>query len=81
MLRQFRSGDLHRLPRMIWRNAMWTAVSVPSSSAGSRWCEDERIDIALVREARYGLGDGPDLLVDAGLVWDAKTAIRRVRAF
>ncbi len=42
---------------------------------------DEATDIALVREARKGLGDGPDLLVDAGLVWDAKTAIRRARAF
>ena len=42
---------------------------------------DEATDIALVREARAGLGDGPDLLVDAGLVWDAKTAIRRARAF
>ena len=43
--------------------------------------QDEATDIALVREARKGLGDGPDLLVDAGLVWDAKTAIRRVRSF
>lgn len=43
--------------------------------------QDEATDVALVREARRGLGDGPDLLVDAGLVWDAKTAIRRVRAF
>ncbi len=42
---------------------------------------DEATDVALVRQARRGLGDGPDLLVDAGLVWDAKTAIRRVRAF
>lgn len=43
--------------------------------------QDEETDIALVREARKGLGDGPDLLVDAGLVWDAKTAIQRARAF
>ncbi len=42
---------------------------------------DERTDIALVREARAGLGPDVDLLVDAGLVWDAKTAIRRARAF
>lgn len=42
---------------------------------------DEETDIALVREARAGLGESADLLVDAGLVWDAKTAIRRVRAF
>jgi L-alanine-DL-glutamate epimerase-like enolase superfamily enzyme len=43
--------------------------------------QNEKTDIALVREARKGLGDGPDLLVDAGLVWDAKTAIQRARAF
>ena len=42
---------------------------------------DEATDIALVRAAREGLGETPDLLIDAGLVWDAKTAIRRVRAF
>ena len=43
--------------------------------------QDEATDIALVREARRGLGDGVDLLIDAGLVWDAKTAIQRARAF
>ncbi len=43
--------------------------------------QDEATDIALVREARRGLGEQTDLLVDAGLAWDAKTAIRRVRAF
>jgi len=42
---------------------------------------DRATDIALVREARKGLGDDVDLLVDAGLVWDAKTAIQRARAF
>jgi len=42
---------------------------------------DRATDIALVREARRGLGDDADLLVDAGLVWDAKTAIQRARAF
>ncbi len=43
--------------------------------------QDEATDIALVRSAREGLGETPDLLVDAGLVWDAKTAIARARAF
>lgn len=42
---------------------------------------DRATDIALVREARRGLGGDADLLVDAGLVWDAKTAIQRARAF
>jgi L-alanine-DL-glutamate epimerase-like enolase superfamily enzyme len=43
--------------------------------------QDERTDIALVREARKGLGDSADLMIDAGLVFDAKTAIQRARAF
>ncbi|QDV34656.1 mandelate racemase/muconate lactonizing enzyme family protein [Tautonia plasticadhaerens] len=42
---------------------------------------DEETDIALVREARAGLGDGPDLMIDAGLCYDAKTAIQRARSF
>ncbi len=42
---------------------------------------DEKTDIALVREGRKGLGDDADLLIDAGLVWDSKTAQQRVRAF
>ncbi len=42
---------------------------------------DAETDVALVREARKGLGKEPDLLIDAGLVWDAKTALQRARAF
>jgi len=42
---------------------------------------DEQTDIALVREARRGLGGDADLLIDAGLVWDSKTALQRARAF
>ncbi|MBV6430713.1 MAG: D-galactarolactone cycloisomerase [Bryobacteraceae bacterium] len=42
---------------------------------------DEKTDIALVREARRGLGDSADLLIDAGLVWDARTALQRAMAF
>ncbi len=42
---------------------------------------DAETDVALVREARKGLGDKNTLLVDAGLVWDAKTAIQRANAF
>jgi L-alanine-DL-glutamate epimerase-like enolase superfamily enzyme len=43
--------------------------------------QDEETDIALVREARKGLGERADLMIDAGLVWDAKTAIQRAHAF
>lgn len=42
---------------------------------------DEATDIALVREARRGLGDAVEFMIDAGLVYDAKTAIQRARAF
>ena len=43
--------------------------------------QNEALDIALVREARKGLGDEPDLMIDAGLCYDAKTALQRARAF
>jgi L-alanine-DL-glutamate epimerase-like enolase superfamily enzyme len=43
--------------------------------------QDETLDRALAREARRGLGEEPDLMSDAGLVWDAKTALQRARAF
>ncbi len=43
--------------------------------------QDERTDKALVAEARKGLGEDINLLIDAGLVWDAKTAIQRANAF
>lgn len=43
--------------------------------------QDFATDVALVREARAGLGPDRDLMIDAGLVFDAKTAIQRARAF
>jgi L-rhamnonate dehydratase len=43
--------------------------------------QSEALDIALVREARKGLGDAPDLMIDAGPCFDAKTAIQRARVF
>jgi L-rhamnonate dehydratase len=60
-----------------FRDLGFTAVKFGWAPMGS----DERTDIALVAEARKGLGDEIDLLIDAGLVWDAKTAIKRARAF
>ena len=41
----------------------------------------EANDIALVREARRGAGQGVDILVDAGQVWDWKTALKRTEQF
>jgi len=43
--------------------------------------QDEQNDIALVREARRGIGDSADLMIDAGLCYDTKTAIQRARQF
>ncbi len=42
---------------------------------------DEATDVAIVAAARKGLGDSLDLMIDAGLCYDAKTAIQRARAF
>ena len=42
--------------------------------------QSEALDIELVRGAREGIGDGT-LLIDAGCVWDARTALRRADAF
>ena len=43
--------------------------------------EDEKNDIELVRQARSGAGDEVDILVDAGQVWDWRTALNRARQF
>ncbi|MGH9511413.1 MAG: mandelate racemase/muconate lactonizing enzyme family protein [Terriglobales bacterium] len=43
--------------------------------------KDAKNDVALVAKARAGLGDDLDLMVDAGLAWDTKTAIQRADAF
>ena len=43
--------------------------------------QDAKGDVQLVAKAREGLGPDADLMVDAGLPWDAKTAIQRARAF
>jgi L-rhamnonate dehydratase len=42
---------------------------------------DRETDHGLVREARKGIGPNVDLLIDAGLVWDSKTALQRAIAF
>ena len=42
---------------------------------------DEATDIALVREARRGAGDDVDILIDAGQVWNWKTALKRAHQF
>lgn len=41
----------------------------------------EKSDVQLVAQARAGLGEDLELMVDAGLAWDGRTAIRRAKAF
>lgn len=42
---------------------------------------DAALDEALVRGIREAVGDSVDVLIDAGLAWDLKTAIQRCRLF
>jgi len=43
--------------------------------------QSEALDIELVSGARAGAGKDTMLLIDAGCVWDARTALRRAEAF
>jgi L-alanine-DL-glutamate epimerase-like enolase superfamily enzyme len=43
--------------------------------------KDEATDLALVREARKGVGACTDLMIDAGLCYDTKTAMQRAKQF
>ena len=43
--------------------------------------QSEANDIELVRQARRGAGDDVDVLIDAGQVWDWKTALKRAGQF
>ena len=59
-----------------WVEAGYTAVKFGWEPMGT----SEQVDIDLVRGAREGLGEAT-LLIDAGCVWDARTALRRAKAF
>jgi len=59
-----------------WREAGYQAVKFGWEPMG----ESERVDLDLVRGAREGVGDDGILLIDAGCVWDTRTALRRAQA-
>src|SRR5438132_11475909 len=59
-----------------WVEAGYTAVKFGWEPMGT----SETVDIDLVRGARAGLGNST-LLIDAGCVYDARTALRRAQAF
>jgi L-rhamnonate dehydratase len=60
-----------------WREAGYRAVKFGWEPMG----QSEKLDLELVHGARRGLGDDATLLIDAGLVWDARTALRRAQQF
>jgi L-rhamnonate dehydratase len=60
-----------------WVAAGYTAVKFGWEPMG----QSEQLDIDLVRGARQGLGSDATLLIDAGCVWDARTALSRARSF
>lgn len=59
-----------------WRSKGYKAIKFGWEPMG----QSEALDIELVKSAREGIGDGT-LLIDAGCVWDARTALQRAKAF
>jgi L-rhamnonate dehydratase len=60
-----------------WVAAGYSAVKFGWEPMG----QSEKLDIELVRGAREGLGKDTMLFIDAGCVWDARTALKRAEAF
>ncbi|MSR58004.1 MAG: mandelate racemase/muconate lactonizing enzyme family protein [Planctomycetaceae bacterium] len=60
-----------------WVDAGYTAVKFGWEPMG----QSAALDRELVRGARAGVGDDATLLIDAGCVWDARTALRRAQTF
>jgi L-alanine-DL-glutamate epimerase-like enolase superfamily enzyme len=59
------------------RDQGFTAVKFGWAPMG----RDAKTDVTLVAKAREGMGSEGDVMIDAGLVWDARTALQRARAF
>lgn len=60
-----------------WRKAGYQAVKFGWEPMGT----SEAVDRDLVSGARKGVGDDGTVLIDAGCVWDARTALERAKAF
>lgn len=60
-----------------WTDAGFTAVKFGWGPLG----RSEASDLAHVRAARRGVGDGNEFMIDAGLAYDTATAIRRAHQF
>ena len=72
-----RDGSETREIAQRWREAGYGAIKFGWEPMG----KSEALDLELVRGGRQGIGDENTLLVDAGCVWDAPTALRRAEAF
>ena len=72
-----RDGSETREIAQRWREAGYRAIKFGWEPMG----ESEALDLELVRGGRDGIGDENTLLIDAGCVWDARTALRRAEAF
>ena len=71
-----RDGDETKRIAQRWRDQGYRAIKFGWEPMG----QSESLDVELVRGARDGIGDGT-LLIDAGCVWDARTALRRAEVF
>ena len=60
-----------------WRAAGYRAIKFGWEPMG----QSERLDLELVRGGRKGIGDDGTLLIDAGCIWDARTALDRAHRF
>lgn len=60
-----------------WRAAGYRAIKFGWEPMG----QSEALDMELVRGAREGFGADNTLLIDAGCVWDARTALQRATRF
>jgi L-alanine-DL-glutamate epimerase-like enolase superfamily enzyme len=88
-------GGAHHTSFPAYASILFGANGTETATIGRRWIDagyravkfgwepmgtSEAVDIDLVRGAREGVGDAT-LLIDAGCVWDARTALRRAHAF
>ena len=71
-----RDGDETRAIARRWVKAGYRAIKFGWEPMG----QSEELDLELVRGAREGAGNFT-VLIDAGCVWDARTALRRAQSF
>ena len=72
-----RNGEATRDLGRKWTKAGYKAVKFGWEPMGP----NEALDLELVQGAREGVGKDGTVLIDAGCVWDARTALRRAHKF